>query len=135
MSKNMAQEWQRSALADLKNIEHIIKDDFLTHIVAFHSQQCVEKSFKSILEYGNKTVPKKHDLVILHNLIQSILTIENEDILDTLNSLYIDSRYPGDLGLLPNGKPTLADAEEFYEFAKEVYDKVKNIIENQTETI
>ena len=30
---------------------------------------------------------------------------------------YIDSRYPGDMGLLPYGKPTLEDAKEFHEFA------------------
>ena len=48
-----------------------------------------------------------------------------------LDDLYIDSRYPGDLGLLPNGKPTLTDAEEFYEFAKDVYNKVKIIIKSQ----
>ena len=35
---------------------------------------------------------------------------------------------PGDLGLLPNGKPTIADAEEFYNFAKEIFEKVKKII-------
>jgi len=46
-----------------------------------------------------------------------------------LGDLYIDSRYPGDLGLLPNGKPTLADVKEYYEFAKDICDKVKRIIE------
>ena len=45
-----------------------------------------------------------------------------------MDDLYIESRYPGDLGLLPNGKPTIADAEEFYNFAKEIFEKVKNIL-------
>ena len=39
--------WLESASGDLQNIEYIIKDKNLTHIVAFHSQQCVEKSFKA----------------------------------------------------------------------------------------
>jgi HEPN domain-containing protein len=34
--------WLESARADLKNIEYIIHDADLAHIVAFHSQQCVE---------------------------------------------------------------------------------------------
>lgn len=45
-------------------------------------------------------------------------------ILKKLDELYIDARYPGDLGLLPNGKPSLEDASEFYEFAKMVHEKV-----------
>ena len=33
------------------------------------------------------------------------------------------------MGLLPNGKPTLDDAKEFYEFALDITDKVYNILE------
>lgn len=51
--------------------------------------------------------------------------------LDKLNKLYIDSRYPSDLGLLPYGKPTLADAKMFYQFAKEIFDKVKAFLEKK----
>ena len=28
------------------------------------------------------------------------------------------------MGLLPNGKPTLEEAKEFYEFAQNIFDKV-----------
>jgi len=42
MSKELTQAWLESALADLKSIEYIKDDDFLTHIVAFHAQQCIE---------------------------------------------------------------------------------------------
>jgi len=43
----------------------------------------------------------------------------------TNDKLYIDARYPGNLGLLPKGKPTLADAQQFYEFAQKIYQNVK----------
>ena len=132
MSKKMALEWLKAATDDLNVIIEIRDNESLTHIAAFHAQQSVEKSFKAIFECKDKTVPKKHDLVILYNLTSTFMKIEDVDILDTLNSLYIDSRYPGDLGLLPDGKPTLVDAEEFYDFAKKVYDKVKIIIESST---
>jgi hypothetical protein len=36
-----------------------------------------------------------------------------------------ESRYPGELGLLPNGKPTLEDAREFHDFAAAIYNDVK----------
>ena len=48
----------------------------------------------------------------------------NEDMLDKLNALYVDARYPGEFGLLPDGKPTIVEAKEFYEFAKYVYNVV-----------
>jgi hypothetical protein len=38
MNKRQAHEWALSALADLKSIEHLLGDDFLTHVVAFHAQ-------------------------------------------------------------------------------------------------
>ena len=51
--------WLESASGDLKNINYIIKDVDLTHIVAFHAQQCVEKSFKALLEHNLKHIPTK----------------------------------------------------------------------------
>lgn len=49
-----------------------------------------------------------------------------EDYLHLLDELYIESRYPGDFGLLPSGKPTQQDAQEFYDFAKSIYKMVKD---------
>ena len=49
--------------------------------------------------------------------------------LKVLDKLYIDSRYPGDMGLLPYGKPTTEDAKEFYEFALNIFDKVCKILD------
>ncbi len=36
MNHQMAQEWLKSAVADLQTIEEIINNEHLTHIVAFH---------------------------------------------------------------------------------------------------
>jgi hypothetical protein len=35
-------------------------------------------------------------------------------LLATINEVYIDTRYPVDLGLMPNGKPTIAEAKNQY---------------------
>ena len=52
-----------------------------------------------------------------------------DELIQLLDQLYIDSRYPGDMGLLPYGKPTLEDAKEFYDFAQEIFDKVCGILD------
>ena len=130
MSNEMAKAWISSALADLKNIEHIIDDEFLTHIVAFHAQQCVEKCFKAILEgKAGIKVPRTHSTLKLYGMIKDELVIEIDiDLLTDFDSLDIDARYPGDLGLLPDGKPSLMDAREFYDVAQEVFSTISDML-------
>lgn len=127
MSKESAQAWLESALADLKSIKYIKNDDFLTHMVAFHAQQCVEKCFKAMLENAGQRVPKEHSTLKLYGLVKHELPVDFEiDMLTDLDDLYIESRYPGELGLLPHGKPIPDEASEFFEFAQYLFDIVKN---------
>ena len=56
----------------------------------------------------------------------------NHRIVQILDSLYIESRYPVDIGLLPDGKPTTEDAKYFFEFAILIYDYVKRKLEGPT---
>ena len=42
--KKLAEEWLRYAEKDLLTIEKIIDEECLTNIIAFHSQQCIEKA-------------------------------------------------------------------------------------------
>ena len=128
MNKIIAKEWLKAANDDLVLISNIMDNESLTHLIAFHCQQAIEKSFKSILEYNNNNVPKRHDLLMLKDLVFDQIEIENEDMLEALNSLYTESRYPGDLGLLPEGKPTTEDAEEFYSFAKKIYAQANELL-------
>ena len=128
MGKELAIEWLKSAFTDIENINYIKNIDYLTNVVSYHSQQAIEKSFKAILEFYDKEVPKTHSLIRLHNLVKDKFPSIDYKILDDLDSLYIDSRYPGDLGLLPYGKPTLEHSKNFYKFAKEVFKKACNII-------
>ncbi len=122
----IAMEWLQSALMDLRSIEKILDDEFLTPIACFHAQQCVEKSLKAVLENDESEVPKSHDLVKLYRLIQKSHDVSlNFDSLQRVGELYIDARYPSEFGLLPNGKPTVDEAWEFYRFAKEVYEMIE----------
>ena len=128
--KRASDQWLESAELDLGSIGQIIPREDLTPIAAFHSQQCVEKCFKAVLEEYSEKVPKEHSTLKLYGLVRELIPIKADmEILTDLDGLYIESRYPGELGLLPNGKPTLADAQEFYNFAQNVYEQVKRMLE------
>ena len=125
MGKEVAKDWLKSAKMDIKNIEYIINDEDLTPIASFHAHQIIEKSLKAYLEFKNQKIPKTHDLLLLSKKCGINF---DEDILDKMNELYIESRYPGDFGLMPYGKPTIKDTLEFFNFAKEVFKKIEKII-------
>ena len=48
--KKLTEEWLKAAEDDLRVIERIRQDEHLTHMVAFHAQQAVEKSLKAAIE-------------------------------------------------------------------------------------
>ncbi len=132
--KTLTNEWLKAAHDDVEVIEQLFRQEHLTNVTAFHAQQAVEKCLKALLEEYGVGFPKTHDLLRLEKLLPPDAAIRlhiNEAILRRLNLLYIDSRYPGEFGLLPNGKPTLADAREFYQFAQDIYtticDRVKSV--------
>jgi HEPN domain-containing protein len=130
--KFITSEWLKSADDDINTIKAIIDDESLTHIVAFHSQQCIEKSFKAMVEEFGLASQKIHNLITLNETISSVYQFDfDEDKLGLLNKLYLDSRYPGDLGLLPNGKPSIEVAKGFQELAKEIYERINTLIKNR----
>lgn len=128
--KTLTQEWLNAACDEVLTIEALIAIEPLTHVVAFHAQQAVEKCLKAILEEYAVEFPKTHDLGRLYRLLPASchVHIEQQNLLQTLNTLYIDSRYPGDFGLLPGGKPSLEDAEAFYQFTQEIHTKVSEML-------
>jgi hypothetical protein len=50
-------------------------------------------------------------------------------IIEMPDKLYVNARYPGNLGLLPNGVPSLTHAEKFNSFARTVYENIKSALE------
>ena len=127
--KFLTGEWIKAGYIDLKAIAYMLEDADMTTVVSFHCEQAIEKFFKALLEEKDITVPKTHDIRRLHKLIDDFDLDANElDLLLKINELYIDSRYPGELGLLPYGKPTLEDAREFYGFAEDVFERVCEVL-------
>jgi len=76
--------------------------------------------FKAITESRGIAVTKTHDLIRLARLINDFPSEIDMDLLYRLNELYVDSRYPGEMGLLPEGKPTKEEAIQFCIFAEEI---------------
>ncbi|MCX6226052.1 MAG: HEPN domain-containing protein [Bacteroidia bacterium] len=124
--KQLTKEWLKAAGDDLIAIESLIDNPILTSIVAFHSQQAIEKSMKAVIEEFDIAFIKTHSIQTLFLRIENIISFSvNELIISELDRLYLDSRYPGDFGLMPFGKPTLEEAEMYFQEAL----KLKNQVE------
>ena len=103
--KNITKDWINSADSDLLLIKSIILQEELTHLSSFHSQQAIEKGFKALIEEFELGFVKTHSLETLYNKVKSFFSNIDYDTLIILDQLYIDARYPGEFGLLPQGKP------------------------------
>ena len=68
--KQITKQWLEYAETDLKNCQFIINDEFLTNLVAFHSQQTVEKCFKAIIEEKDIKQKRIHNLIVLYENIK-----------------------------------------------------------------
>ncbi len=126
--KERTKAWLEFAARDLEAAKKLADNEYLANIVLFHSQQCVEKCLKAILEEYDQNVPKIHGVNRLYSLIT-----ENTDItlpvtgdeLDFTDDVYIDTRYPGNLALLPSGFPGKDEARLLFDIAEKLY-KVAN---------
>ncbi len=125
--KQTTKNWFALAEDDLLAAKTLAGEDRLTNLVSFHCQQCLEKCFKAIIEEKDKPSIKSHDLLRLQ-LNASVKLSDSETILlSMINEVYIDSRYPGELGLLPNGKPTLSEAEAFIQLCDNILYRLRNL--------
>jgi HEPN domain-containing protein len=86
--KKQAEGWIEAAHDDLLVIEEIINHDGLTHMVAFHAQQAIEKAFKALFEGLGKPVPTIHDLITLRGQIKENIDIKMDiDLAEAMHSL------------------------------------------------
>jgi len=121
--KKITKDWLVSAESDLLLIRMILSQENLTHLSAFHAQQSIEKTFKAVVEENDLGFIKTHSLETLFNIVRKSFSPEiDTNLLTLLDQLYIDARYPGELGLLPNGKPSAIEAKEFYTLAMQLYE-------------
>lgn len=69
--KAITADWLFSAKNDIETINAIIDNPNLTAVVAFHSQQCVEKCLKALLEEYDIEVQKTHNLITLKSAVNT----------------------------------------------------------------
>ena len=124
--KKAARAWLDFAHRDLEAAKLLVHNEYVSNVVLFHSQQCVEKCLKALLEENGIPVPHIHSIVKLNSVLAeeteiSIPLIEDE--MDLVDAVYIDTRYPSGLGLLPSGFPTKEDAKEMLDIAERVYEE------------
>ena len=132
--KEITKSWLSFARSDLIAAEKLLESESLENIVLFHCQQSIEKILKAHLEENGIAVPRVHNLIKLYNLLPFSLLRQDEFIIETLeelSSVYIDSRYPGDIGLLPSGPPSESlvislfnRTKELFSFFEEQFNKI-----------
>jgi len=133
--KAITREWLDRAKDDLLAADLLLSQPELTNMVAFHAQQAVEKSLKASLEEADIATVKTHSLARLYSLLKPHLSLSfNQDMLDRLDAVYIESRYPGEMGLLPYGKPTQKEAKQFYDFAQQFYEQIQAALETDEDS-
>lgn len=125
--KDGTKSWIAFADRDLEAAKSLLKNEYVANIVLFHCQQCIEKCLKAILEEHEIQVPKIHSVVRLFGLITENIELGytiDENALNLLDDIYIDTRYPSGLGLLPTGFPSKEEASKILKIAKDIYAEV-----------
>ena len=125
--KQTTHEWLTAAEDGLLAAKNLASEKRLTNLASFHCQQCLEKCFKAMIEEHDSPSIKSHDLLRLQ--LNANIELSNQEIimLGIINEVYIDSRYPGDLGLLPHGKPTMSEIETFIVFCETIFNRLSSL--------
>jgi HEPN domain-containing protein len=126
--KKQVEVWIEFADKDILTVSEIIENPKLTNIAAFHCQQAIEKYFKAFILENEKPLMKIHNLMTLYGIIKEIIDFEfDEDLLSIINDIYLESRYPGGIGLWDAcPMPTVEQANKFFVFTKEIEARIKN---------
>lgn len=124
--------WFDYALDDFKAIK-VLLNEKVYRLVCFHAQQFVEKVFKGLLFQQGIDPPRTHDLGFLYQRLDQLnvpLKIDMAD-LEFLSGIYVESRYPLDVGLLPHGEPVKEDAQKALDIAERVFAQVEKKLEGR----
>jgi HEPN domain-containing protein len=121
--KEITKYWIKLADSDFGDAKELIKSGEYNNIVLFHCQQAVEKFLKAVYEEHNFQILKIHNIEKLYKLlpenVKNSLNL-NVDDLKILDTIYIDSRYPSDFGILPEGFPSYEKTKSIFEFSKNI---------------
>ena len=120
--REKTRSWFEHARLDLAAAIYLVGDGRFGNIVAYHCQQCAEKSLKALLEEKSAAIPRSHSIIHLlqpvHEHYPAFTPGIDELELAVLDDIYTDSRYPGSKGMLPTGVPTHDEARQFIRLAE-----------------
>ena len=134
--KDGTKQWLSFADRDLSAAKQLRDNEYVANAALFHCQQCIEKCLKAILEEHEIQVPKIHSVVRLFSIIsENIARFPrlDENTLNLVDDIYIDTRYPSGIGLLPSGFPSKEEAAKFTEIAEQIYQETLEFLEKRGE--
>ncbi len=131
--KDKTKPWTDFAGRDLTAAETLRTDSSMTNIVLYHCQQCVEKCLKALYEEHDLRVPRIHATLKLQadlrKAIPNLPILADNPDLEFIDGTYIDSRYPGGMGILPVGLPTLQESDRGIRIAHKVFESAMSLLE------
>jgi HEPN domain-containing protein len=126
--KEEVQNWVDYAHEDLRMAELALKDKIYNQ-VCFHSQQCVEKILKGLIEFKGQIHPQTHKLADLFSYLPENPFEDMRDNILLLDRFYIPTRYPDALpGRVREGLPKERDAEEAIEVARAIFERARKVM-------
>ncbi len=131
--REASKNWIEFAERDLAAAKRLVKDEYVANVCLFHCQQTLEKLFKAVLEENKTRIPRIHSLTTLFEQLPAELKNKNfitSEELGLIDDIYIDARYPGDVGLIPGGFPTSKDAMEVLEITDKVHSVITGFLKN-----
>lgn len=121
--KEITREWINKAEKDFKvALREIRSEDPIYDAVCFHSQQCVEKYLKAILQENEIYIEKTHDLwKIAKDCIPFLKEIQDyKDRLINLSEYAVEIRYPGSEDI------TIEESMDCFETCKKIREVVRD---------
>lgn len=129
MNEKTIQNWLAIAQYDLETAKAMLKSGRYLY-VAYTCQQSIEKIIKAIYVQEKKTTPPyTHNLrrLISELLVLNSLTEKQLNIIDIINSFYLESRYSEEIEQLANNI-NKTKATEIYINTKELFQWLKTKI-------
>jgi HEPN domain-containing protein len=110
----LTREWIEKAEGDFRTANREMRAQRAPNYdaVCFHSQQCIEKYLKALLQEHGQHIPKIHDLnQLLERCLPYAGTLElHRDLFNDLSRFAVAFRYPGETAAKEDAQAALRDA-------------------------
>lgn len=103
-NKTYANEWLEKAYHDLDSANILLVSGHYTDTIGYLYHQALEKMFKSLIAYQNKSIEKTHNLIELHEMLSEYFDFDEEELmlLAITTTYHTKQRYPAINKTLPS---------------------------------